>query len=104
MRRAAKVDENQPEIVKALRRAGCSVQSLAAIGAGCPDLLVWSPWLTCGQLQLIEIKNKGGKGDKLTPAQEKFHSAWDGFIHRVTSVDEALRAMGIRANETGEGK
>jgi len=40
MRRAAKVDSVQEEIVTCLRLIGASVQSLAAIGKGCPDLLV----------------------------------------------------------------
>lgn len=40
MRRAAKVDDNQGEIVAALQRAGCSVQSLAGVGRGFPDLAV----------------------------------------------------------------
>jgi Holliday junction resolvase len=40
MRRAAKIDANQEQIVSALRAAGATVQSLAAIGNGCPDLLV----------------------------------------------------------------
>jgi hypothetical protein len=40
MRRAAKVDANQTEIVQALRQIGAVVQSLAAVGNGCPDLLV----------------------------------------------------------------
>ena len=40
MRFAARVDGNQTAIVAALRKAGCNVLSLAAIGRGCPDLLV----------------------------------------------------------------
>ena len=40
MRRAAKIDENQPEIVDALRAMGCSVTILSAVGNGCPDILV----------------------------------------------------------------
>ena len=40
MRRAAKVDNTQAEIVAWLRLSGASVQSLAAIGKGCPDLLI----------------------------------------------------------------
>ena len=40
MRRAAKVDQSQEEIVLCLRLIGASVQSLAAIGKGCPDLLI----------------------------------------------------------------
>ena len=39
MRRAARTDENHTAIVQALLDAGCSVQSLAAVGCGCPDLL-----------------------------------------------------------------
>lgn len=39
MRRAARVDRNHPEIVAALEKAGCLVQSLGQIGSGCPDLL-----------------------------------------------------------------
>jgi hypothetical protein len=40
MRRAAKIDANQPQIVEALRKAGATVHSLAAVGNGIPDLLV----------------------------------------------------------------
>ena len=40
MRRAARIDRNQPEIVKALRQVGAHVTSLAAVGDGVPDLLV----------------------------------------------------------------
>ena len=40
MRRAARVDDNQGQIVDALRRVGCSVWSLAGVGKGFPDLAV----------------------------------------------------------------
>ena len=40
MRRRPRVDANQAEIVAALRAAHCSVQSLASLGDGAPDLLV----------------------------------------------------------------
>ena len=40
MRRAAKVDANQEQIVQALRACGATVQSLAGVGKGVPDLLV----------------------------------------------------------------
>ena len=36
MRRAAKVDANQPEIVQALRKAGCFVQPLHTVGQASP--------------------------------------------------------------------
>jgi len=94
MRRAAKIDANQPEIVDALRSFGCSVQSMAAIGKGCPDLLAWSPWVGA---QLLEIKDgaKPPSAQALTPDQIRFHAKWGGPIHVVKTVDEALVVMGV---------
>jgi Holliday junction resolvase len=57
MRRAARTDSNQTEIVAILRSLGCSVQMLHAVGAGCPDLLVG----VAGQNLLIEIKDGSRK-------------------------------------------
>lgn len=96
MRRAAKVDRNHSEIVKALRDAGCGVLDLSAIGHGCPDLLVHPPtYPSCRFAVLLEVKDglKSPSQRKLTPDQEKFHAAWKGYIHVVTSVDEALKAV-----------
>ena len=36
----SRVDDNQQAIVQGLRAAGCTVQSLADIGKGCPDIIV----------------------------------------------------------------
>ena len=48
MRRAARVDRNQAEIVVALRAGGASVQPLHAVGKGVPDLLVgWRGKIFC---------------------------------------------------------
>lgn len=94
MRRAARTDANHSEVVRALLDAGCSVQSLAMVGCGVPDLLVWSP--TAGYV-LVEVKD----GDKapskraLTPDQVKFHRAWKGPIAVVETVAEALAAVGV---------
>lgn len=91
--RARRVDANQIGIVHALEGAGCSVTDLSAVGRGVPDLLVLAP----NELRpvLMEVKNKAGRGDTLTPAQVKFHAAYWGAIHRVTSPSEALAAMGL---------
>lgn len=96
MRRAAKIDDNQPEIVKALRAHGCDVLSLAAVGNGCPDLLVSRPYYPHHYF-LLEVKDgeKPPSARKLTPDQVEFHARWKGPIHIVTSVDEALDAVGI---------
>jgi hypothetical protein len=94
VRRAAKVDDNHAEIVLELMRHGCDVLSLAAVGNGCPDLLVWSQW--AGH-QLLEVKDgrKPPSARKLTPAQVEFHGRWKGPVHVVTCPTEALAVMGI---------
>lgn len=92
MRRAAKVDANQDAIVSALEAAGASVQSLAPIGKGCPDLLAGFR----GDLYLIEVKNPKGK-NKVNDAQAKWHADWRSAVFTVRSPDEALRAIGAIA-------
>ena len=87
MRRAAKVDANQTEIVDALRRVGASVQPLHMVGQGCPDLLV-------GYFDrnfLLECKV--GKG-KLTDDQKTWHGDWRGQAFIVRSPEEALAVIG----------
>ena len=76
MRRAAKVDANHKQVVKMFRRHGCSVHSLAAVGAGVPDLLVGYSGVT----HLVEVKDgsKPPSQRKLTPAQVAFRDAWKG--------------------------
>ena len=88
MRRAAKIDDNQPEIVAGLRKIGCTVQSLAAVGEGCPDCLVGYR----GHNFLMEIKDgsKPPSRQGLTPDQTKWHSDWRGDIRTVKNLDEAI--------------
>lgn len=91
--RAARIDANQPEIVEALREAGCSVQLLHMVGKGCPDLLVgWQ-----GLNVLVEVKDgsKPPSARKLTPDQEIWHDNWRGQVTVVCSVHEALTAVGV---------
>lgn len=94
MRRAAKIDANQPEIVSALRKAGATVQSLAAIGAGCPDILIGY----ANKTALVEIKDgsKVPSAQKLRPLQEDWHANWrGGTLATVNSVESALRVLTI---------
>lgn len=87
MRRAAKVDIAQPEIVAALRAAGCSVLFI-----GKPvDLAVGRAGLT----YFLEVKSGESKRHDLTPSQMDFFRDWRGHAVVVCSVDEALRAVGI---------
>lgn len=88
MRRAAKRDDNHADIVSALRRTGCLVLDLGAVGRGCPDLLIRRR--VDGELILIEIKDgsKPPSERKLTPDQVKFHRDWP--VRIVESVEDAL--------------
>lgn len=93
MRRAAAVDENQHAIVAALRAAGATVQSLAEVGKGVPDLLVGYRRAT----YLLEVKDgaKVPSAQKLTADQLSWHAQWRGLpVHVVHDVDEALAAIG----------
>lgn len=103
LRRAAKVDENHGEIVSALVLAGYSVQSLAVVGDGCPDLLVGGG----GWNVLIEVKDgrKDPSKRRFTPAQKSWHRDWRGTAHVAESVDQALAIMGAyrsRGRPTGD--
>ena len=93
MRRASKIDRNQPEIVDALRRAGASVQPLHSVGQGCPDLAVGFR----GQTYLIETKDGSlpPSRRKLTPAQTEWHAAWRGHVAVAKNISEALDAIGL---------
>jgi len=93
MRRRAKIDANQPDIVKALRKAGAFVQSLAECGGGVPDILCGFG----GKTFLLEIKDGSQPPSKreLTPDQIAWHLEWRGGpCVVVNSVDEALAAIG----------
>lgn len=92
----AKIDANQPAIVKALRGVGASVQSLAAVGKGAPDLLIGFR----GAVYVAEVKDpaKPPSHRKLTPTQETWHAAWQGpRVPIVETADDALRLIGALA-------
>ncbi len=95
MRRAARVDANQGAIVDALRAVGATVQPLATLGDGVPDLLVGFRLAN----YLLEVKDgeKVPSARKLTEDQELWHGAWRGQKQVVNSVDEALQAIGAAA-------
>lgn len=90
--RNAKVDENHVEIVRGLRAIGATVQSLAALGRGAPDLLVGKG----GANYLLEVKNSDMPPSKrrLTEAEAIWHQTWRGSVWIVESLDDALKAIG----------
>ncbi len=89
MRRAAKVDKNQAEIVDALRDVGAVVTSIHRHGEGVPDILVSFR----GVWYLMEVKASDGR---LTPDEKEFidrhHNA---TVHVVRHIDDALDAIGV---------
>lgn len=86
MRTRARVDKNHAEIVTALRAMGCSVQSLASIGAGCPDLLVGHS----GRNVLLEVKAPKGQP---TSDQITWGARWTGQLGIVRTIEEAIRCV-----------
>lgn len=79
MRHALKIDENQPEIIKALKAAGVQVEVI-----GKPvDLL-----LCCrGETSLMEVKGADGR---FTKDQVEFMARWPGKIHVARTPEEAV--------------
>lgn len=92
MRTAARIDGNHQAIVAALRKIGASAQSLAAVGKGCPDLVVGYRGINL----LLEVKNPDadrGTPTKLNAAEQEFYETWAGQVAVVTSAEEAVRVV-----------
>ncbi len=96
MRRAARIDANQREIIRALRAVGATVEPLHFVGRGFPDILVGFR----GRNYLIEIKDgtKPPSKRRLTKDERAWHERWRGQVAVAESVDDALRIIG--ATET----
>ena len=88
MRLAARVDDNQAQIVSALRKLGATVRVVTQ-GNGIPDLLVGFQ----GHTVLMEVKDgkKSPSARRLTEAEQKFFDQWrGGMLAIVESVDDAV--------------
>ena len=83
MRRASKVDANHAEIVLAARKLGFLVQSLAPLGRGCPDLLLYHA--RTRRLLLVEVKTPKGR---IRPLQADFAALWPVSV--VRDIDDLL--------------
>jgi hypothetical protein len=84
---AKRVDQNQSDIVAALRAVGAAVVDLHAVGRGCPDILVGYQ----GRNYLMEIKTDIGS---LNAKQVRWWQIWPGQGGVVRCADDALRAIG----------
>ena len=83
-----RTDNNQKDVVKALRKIGCSVFPAHMVGHGFPDIVVGYR----GRNYLLEIKDgtKPPSRKKLTTDEKLFHFGWRGEVAIVYSVDEAI--------------
>lgn len=91
MRRNAKIDANQPEIVKVFRDLQCSVRHTHQLPDGGGDIIVGCRNLNC----LVEIKDgsKAPSERKLTEDEERFMKGWKGMYRVVNNVDEAIAVV-----------
>lgn len=80
-RRTSRIDKNQTEIIKDLRKLGYSVVSLSGVGGGCPDLLVAKLGITI----LVEVKSGN---NQLKENQKDFFSGWAGICVLARTVDD----------------
>ena len=92
-RRAPRRDRNEPAIIRALRATGASVCQINETGA--PDLIVGYE----GRNFLLEGKSqpgpRGGLRGQLTSDQCRWILRWRGQVQVVTTVDEAIEALGL---------
>jgi len=87
-----RVDDNHKRIVEGLRAVGATVQSMAALGKGAPDIAVGYRKVNT----FLEIKNPlmPPSKRKLTAAEEEWHDEWKGQVAVVETLDEALLTIG----------
>ena len=85
-RRAARIDANQPDIVKGLRAFGASVTSMASLGDGVPDLLIGfrQRWY------VMEVKAEDGE---LTPDQIDWIAKQRAPVYTVKSLEHAIKFL-----------
>jgi hypothetical protein len=93
---AAKIDDNQPAIVRALKDVCVATESI-----GKPlDLLVWARafcphckgHIPEGKTGLMEVKNPDGK-NSYSREQVEFMRRWPGQIWVARSPEEAVRLV-----------
>ena len=86
MRRAAKVDLNQRQIVRELRAMGFSVRHTHTIGQGFPDLVIGKG----GVNLLVEVKREG---EQLTADEKEFFASWNGYVIIGYSAEQIQQAF-----------
>jgi Holliday junction resolvase len=91
MRQAPKLDSNQLEIVNALRGRGASVQSLAAIGRGCPDLLIGIHGINI--VAEVKAHKAGTVAGEPNPDQARWIAEWRGVAVVIRDLEDVGRVV-----------
>lgn len=97
MRRAARTDDNQPEIVDAARGVGCTVWITSGLGNGGPDLVIGCPRTRTNYLVEVKDGSKPPSAQALTPKEQEFMRTWQGRYAVVSSVAELYQLLGVHA-------
>jgi hypothetical protein len=86
-RRAARTDDNQPEVVKEFRRLGWCVLIISQL-KNCCDIMVSKGGVTIA----IEIKDgsKPPSARKLSAGEQEFKDSWLGRWELVESIDDVI--------------
>jgi len=84
-RRAARVDDNQSEIVAAFRKLGWYVLIISQL-KNCCDIIVSKD----GRTIAVEIKDgsKPKSAQKLSEGELKFKTEWQGEYRLITCIDD----------------
>ncbi|KWA35926.1 hypothetical protein WT41_01635 [Burkholderia territorii] len=91
MRRAARADGNQADIVVGLRQIGASVTPLHMVGSGCPDLAVGYK----GRTVLFEVKDPKQPPSKrrLTDDEAIWFGNWRGEAYVIETLEQAIEYL-----------
>jgi RNA-splicing ligase RtcB len=90
--RVRKADDNQPVLVKQMRKIpGLTVAHTHTVGNGFVDVVVGHKGLN----YLFEIKDpaKPPSARKLTKDELIFHSMWTGSIYVVETIDDVIKIL-----------
>ncbi len=89
MRRAKKIDSNQPEIVKQLR----SIPGVT-VALDHDDILIGyknkTHWIELKSPEHISKKTGKILESAIEPSQKKLHATWTGSYHIVSTIEEIL--------------
>ncbi len=106
---AARVDDNQRAIVNGLRKIGATVEHMAKLGKGAPDLVVGfkgvnylfeiaNPETRHGRSKRAGSKEAALRESGTIAAQIAWHLSWRGRVDVIETLEQAVEIV------TGRGK